>query len=147
MLNALKETKVTRILNAVAAGQTVQPSAIVDMKNFDGVVFIALFGSITTGAVTSLKAQQGQESDMSDAADLEGSKVDIDDDRGNDCLVLDIFRPRERYLKAVISRATQDSVIDGVLAIQYKASYMPTTQDAASIAGSKFLLSPAEGTA
>jgi hypothetical protein len=146
MLNALRQTKVTRILNAVAAGQTVQPSSIIDMKGFDGVVFLALFGSITTGAVTSMKAQQGKEADMSDAADLKDSKIDIADDRDNDALILDIFRPLDRYLKAVISRATQDAVIDGVLAIQYKAGYMPTTQDAASVAGSKFLLSPAEGT-
>ncbi|GAI65246.1 unnamed protein product, partial [marine sediment metagenome] len=41
MLNALKEMKVTRVLSAVAAGQTVQPTSIIDMKEFDGIVFLA----------------------------------------------------------------------------------------------------------
>ncbi|GAI70511.1 unnamed protein product [marine sediment metagenome] len=147
MLNALKEMKVTRVLSAVAAGQTVQPTSIIDMKEFDGIVFLALFGSITTGALTSMKAQQGKEDDMSDAADLEGSEIDIADDKGDQALILDIFRPQERYLKAIISRDTQDAIIDGVIAIQYGADYMPTVHDVATIAGTKFLLSPAEGTA
>ena len=131
----------------MTAGQTVQNSSIIDMKGFDGVIFLAIFGSITTGSVTSMKAQQGKASDLSDAADIKDSKIDIADDKDNDCLILDIFRPRERYIRAVISKGTQDAVIDKILTIQYKADYMPTTHDATTVAGTKFLLSPEEGTA
>ena len=50
--------KITRALNAVAAGQTVQNGAVIDMANFEGVVFLAAFGALDAGAVTGLKASR-----------------------------------------------------------------------------------------
>jgi hypothetical protein len=56
MLNMSKETKLTRLLNAVAAGQTDQNGSIIDMQGFESVLFVVAFGTITAGAVTSIKA-------------------------------------------------------------------------------------------
>ena len=95
MLNISKEVKVTRVMNGVAAGTSAQNSSVIDMQNFDGVVFIAAFGAITSGAVTSAKAQQGAASNLSDAADLAGSKIDIADNQGNKVAVLDISARRK----------------------------------------------------
>ena len=147
MLNISKEVKAVRVMNAVAAGfgDTLNGS-VLDMANFDGVVFIAAFGAITATAVTSVKAQQGAASNLSDAADLAGSKIDIADSQSNKLAVLDIYRPQKRYLRMVVSRATQNAVIDGVVALQYKGKKAPVTQDA-SVAGDKLCVSPDEGVA
>ncbi|ODN68409.1 hypothetical protein [Methylobrevis pamukkalensis] len=141
-----RNVRTIRVLNAVAAGQTDQNGAVLDMANFDGVMFIAAFGTLATGAVTGLKAQQGQEANLADAADLAGSALDIAASDDNRLLVLDIFRPAERYVRAVVTRGTADAVIDCVIAIQYGPRRGPVSQDA-TVAGYETHVSPAEGTA
>ena len=69
-MNLSKYAKVTRVLNAVAAGVTNQNGSVIDMSGFEGVQFIALFGALTASQVTSLKVQQGNLADGSDMADL-----------------------------------------------------------------------------
>lgn len=148
MENLLKDVKITRVLNGVAAGTTVQNSSVVDMSGWDGVTFILMVGTLTATQVTSLKGQQGNVSNLSDAADLLGTLVGpLADGDSNKCLALDIYRPTDRYVRAVVNRATANAVIDGVIAIQYRGRKSPVTQDTATIAASEQHVSPVEGTA
>ena len=146
-MNLLRTTKVTRVLNAVAAGTTDQNGSTIDMQGWDGVVFLVAFGTITAGAVTSIKAQQGAASDLSDAADLEGTGVPVADTDDNKVAALDIVRPRERYVRVVVDRGTQNAVIDGAIAIQYRGRKAPTTHDTSTVVTPETHASPAEGTA
>jgi hypothetical protein len=146
MFNLARNVKITRVLNAAAAGQTVQNGAVIDMANYEGVVFIAAFGTLASGAVTGLKAQQGLQSNLSDAADLAGTALAIADTADNKLLVLDVFRPAKRYVRAVVTRGTADAVIAGVVAIQYGTRVLPATQDS-TVAGIETHVSPVEGTA
>ncbi len=146
-MNLSKNVKVTRALNSVAAGTTSQNGSVIDMSGFEGVQFIALFGALTATQVTSLKVQQGDKSDGSDMADLEGSlHAALADTDGNKCLVTDLFRPQKRYVRAVVTRGTANAVIDGVIALQYSARVQPVANDT-SIKATKLLISPDEGTA
>lgn len=146
MPNLARNVKIARALNAVAAGQIDQSGGVIDRANYEGVVFIAAFGTLATGAATTLKAQQGAQANLSDAADLADTAVAIADSADNKLLVLDIHRPAERYVRAVVTRGTADSTIDGVIAIQYGPRVLPVTQDA-TVAGIETHVSPAEGTA
>jgi hypothetical protein len=147
-MNLGKDVKVTRVLNAVAAGTSNQSGSILDMSGFEGVMFVALLGALTATQVTALKAQQGQASGGGDMADLLGTKVGpMGDDDDNKGLVLDVYKPRERYVRCVVERATANAVIDGVIAIQYGAGKRPTVHDATTIFGAETHVSPAEGTA
>lgn len=68
---------------------------------------------------------------MSDAADLEGSLVGpLADADGNKLLVLDVHRPRERYVNCVVNRATGNAVIDGVIASVSRQSISGDTAEA-----------------
>ena len=145
--NQAVHEKVIRVMNAVAAGTSDQNSSVVDMANWDGVKFYTAFGAITSGAVTSVKAQQAAASDASDAADLEGSAVTVADDDDNQIVVHDIHRPRERYVRIVVDRGTQNAVIDGIVAVLYRGRVQPTTDDSTTVVARKLLASPAEGTA
>ena len=146
MLALGKNTKLTRVMDAKSAGVTVQDGTTVDMQNWEGVLFVALFGTLTVNQETSIKAQQSA-ADASGFSDLEGTKVgplaDTDDDK---VLVLDVKRPRERYVRCVVSRGTANAVIDGVVVIQYGPRKMPTTHDS-TVAAAEAHTSPAEGTA
>ncbi len=148
MMNLLKDVKLTRVMNGVAAGTTVQNGSTLDMSGWDGVLFIAMLGTLTATQVTSLKAQQGNQSNLSDAADLAGTLVGpLADGDSNKCLVLDVYRPTDRYVRCVVNRATANAVIDGVLAVQYRGKKAPVSQDTATIAFNEQHVSPAEGTA
>lgn len=147
-MNRANTEKVIRVMNAVAAGQTAQTSSAIDTKGFDGVKIYSAFGAITAGAATSVKVQQSSDDASADAyADLLGTSVTVADDDDNQVVVHDIYRPRERYLKVVISRATQNAVIDGIIAVLYSATKSPTTDDSSTVVARETHVSPAEGTA
>lgn len=146
-MNSAVREKVTRVSNAVAAGTTDINSSEVDMQNFEGVKFYVLFGAITAGAVTSIKAQQDTVTGMAGAADLEGTALTVADDDDNQIAILDVYRPRERFVRCVVDRGTQNAVVDGIIAVQYGPRVMPATNDATTVVGLETHMSPAEGTA
>jgi hypothetical protein len=146
-MNLCRYAKVTRVLNSVAAGQTNQYGSVIDMSGFEGVEFVALFGALSNNQVTSMKAQQGNLSDGSDMADLAGSlHTQLADTDGGKCLVTDLFRPQKRYVRCVVTRGTANAVIDGVIALQYRARVQPVMHDS-TVKAAKLLLSPDEGIA
>ena len=142
MSNLGPSVKITRLMNAVAAGTSDQLSSALDMQGFDGVMFLTSFGTITAGAVTSVDVHQCDTSGGTYAA----LSIAVADDDDNQVVVHDIYRPRERYIKVNIDRGTQNAVIDGVVAIQYGARVMPTTNDSTTVVSREVHASPAEGT-
>lgn len=131
---------------AGAAGQTAINGAILDMAGFTGVEVSLVFGAITSGAVTSLKAQQGAASNLSDAADLTGTSISVADTDDGKLFVLDVKNVQERYFRVVVSRATQDAVVAAGIYKQYGPRTRPITQHADVITNEKHL-APIEGTA
>lgn len=150
MHQLLEGIRITRVSNAVAAGSTDSNGTAVDMGvdgGYDGVMFIALLGTLTASQVTALHAQQSSDNGSADDfTDIEGSEVGpMADGDSNKMLVLDVYRPTKQYVRPVVDRATANAVIDGVIAIQYRGRKLPTSQ-AASVAASLALVSPGEGT-
>lgn len=147
MFSANQESAI-RVLNGVVAGTSAQTSSVIDTAGYDGVKIYSAFGTITAGAVTSVKLQQSSDDGSADAySDLEGSSITVNDDDDNQVVVHDLYRPQKRYIKVVISRATQNAVIDGVLAVRYGAKKLPATNDSSTIVALESYASPAEGTA
>lgn len=147
-MSQANQEKTVRVLNAQAAGTSDLTSAAIDTAGWDGVKIYTAFGALTSGAVTSVKLQQSSDDGGSDAyADLAGSSVPVADSRSNDVVVHDIYRPKERYIKAVIDRGTANAVVDGVWAVLYNNKKQPTTDDSATVVARKVLISPSEGTA
>ncbi len=145
--NLIKRCKVTRLANASAAGTSDVTSSSIDMAGYDSVMFGVLFGAIVSGAVTSIKVRQDTVTGMGSAADLTGTSITVADTDDNKITLTEIFRPLERFLDVVVSKATQNSTVDGIFAIQFNASGLPTTQDATTTLGNELHLSPVEGTA
>lgn len=148
MDNLIKNEKFTRVMNAVAAGTTLQNSSVVDMQSWDAVTFAVAFGTLTSGAVTSIKVQQGAAANGSDMADLAGTLLSIPDTASNKIALVEIYRPQKRYVRVVVSRATQNAVIDGAVAIQRGCRIKPVTHDSTTVVTPEDPFnSPAEGTA
>lgn len=143
--NLLSNVKVTRVVAAVVAGQAATTGDILDMEGYEGVLFIAKFADVTNAAVLTLAAQGGNVAAGTDMATLAGSVThtaasDAGDD--DDLLVLDVVKPIHRYIRPVLTSATQDAVKDGVIAIQYGARKVPITQGT-TVLDSDTLISPA----
>ena len=147
MFSIVKDAKVTMPLTAVAAGSDAQYTSIIDMQGFESCTFIASFGAITAGAVTSVSIQQDDANATAGMTDLAGSGYTVADSDDDKCVVVEVVKPTKRYLRLKISRATQNAVINCVIAIQTTARVRPVTHDSTTVLGSEQTFSPAEGTA
>lgn len=147
MQNLSKNVKITHAITAAngVAGTTDIEGVTLDMQGFEGVLMICTFGVITGSAVTSIKAQQGAASNLSDAADLLGTAQTVADDDDGETFYIDLYQPEERYVRLYVDRGTQNAVVACANYIQYGAREVPTTH-ATGVSG-ELHITPAEGTA
>lgn len=146
-MNLTKNNKISQAITptAGAAGTSDINGATLDHQGFEGVTVIVTFGAITAGAVTSIKYQTGDQSDLSDAADLLGTGQAVADDDDEKVFYIDIYKPLERYGRVVVDRATQNAVVASAEYVQYGARKVPVTHGT-GVSGERHV-SPAEGTA
>jgi hypothetical protein len=136
--------KPIRVSNAVAAGTTAVNTTAVDCANADGVRFTVMFGALTANQVTSVKLQGGSLANGADAADLLDSETgtvirtaNLADADTNRTAVVEVYKPKVRYVRAVVNRATANAVIDGVLAELILRNPLAYTADATQAATAK----------
>lgn len=137
--------KITPVLGYFAAGTTKRTSAIIDMDGFDGVVFVAMLGTTIEAGTVDVFVEQhtlNQTSGMARLATTTAYTVPASPAALTSILV-DVYKPRERYLQGNITPAAQNAVICGMIAIQYKSHLCPVTMEAAVVKATK-LISPAE---
>jgi hypothetical protein len=113
---------------AGVAGTADIEGTIIDMKGYDSVLMIAYFGAITGGAVTTIKARQGADSGLSDAADIEGSSQTVADDDDNEIFFIDLKEVQKRYVQLYVDRGTANAVVGGAVYLRYNARRPPVTQ-------------------
>lgn len=144
----IKEVMVSQAVTVTngAAGTTDINGVTLDMANYEGVLMIVTMGAITSTAVTSIKAQQGAASNMSDAADLTGTAQTIADSDDENTYYINIHKPRERYVRLVVDRGTANAVVSAATYVQYGPRTLPVAAHGSAVAGEAFV-SPAEGTA
>jgi len=130
VVNLTPEVTTIRALAPVVAGQTKQTTEWVDTANYDGVRFIAVMGTITSGAEVSMVAKQSDESNGGSAEEISGSKLVVSDDDGSTGFIVEVKRPTSRYVALEITRATQNAVIELVIAELYGPRKYPAPQDA-----------------
>jgi len=139
-----ENVKITTALD-YASGTAVRNGAALDMQGWDGVLMVVKLATIAAGGTNSIKAQQGAASNLSDAADLLGTGQDIADDDDDEVYYIDVYQPRERYVRLVFTKDTSNACAESALYIQYKGKDLPATQPS-GVTGETHV-SPAEGTA
>lgn len=146
-MNLSKRIKISSAVTptAGAAGTSAINGSTLDMANFEGVLAVVRFGAITAGAATSIKIQGGNASDLSDAVDLTGTAQTIADTDDDKTFYVDLYQPTYRYVRLVVSRATQNAVVAAAQYLQYEPRNMPTTHGT-GVAGETWQ-SPDSGTA
>src|SRR5438309_5079829 len=132
-MNLSKDVKVTVVSAAAVAAQTAVNSAIVDMSEYDGVMFLAVLDSAVSTSAISLKAQQNTLNQTTGMADITATGTATYTGTGSEtagfAFLVDVFRPQQRFVRAVLTRTTANAVVDCIIAIQYKSGKKPTVRD------------------
>lgn len=140
-----RRVQVDRILGYYAAGTTARTSDIIDMSGFDGVMFIADFGTLIEAGTLNVEVLENTANQTSGMAAVTGTSAytvtAADAAKAKNCIVVDVFQPNERYLEVTVTPATQNAVITGVTAIRYNGKVKPKTLNALK---TTFLQSPSE---
>jgi hypothetical protein len=116
------------------------------MQGWDGVLMLFQFGTIANGGVNSIKAQQGDAANLSDAADLTGTAQSVADDADSKVKFIDLYQPRKRYVRAYVDKDATNACAETVTYIQYRGRIGPTAAHGTDVAGEAWL-APAAGTA
>lgn len=148
-MNLTNHVKTILCKTAVAAGTTdITDATAVDMAGYDACRFIFSFGAITSGAATHVAvAALDTSSPTPGTDDLAGSKITVADTADDTLFIIDIVRPRYRYLRPFVDRGTQNAVVNCIIAEQYrKVGVLPITKDA-TVTGQEIHVSTAQGTA
>jgi len=125
---------------AASAAQTAVTGNTIDTQGYEDVTIIANLGTITATGIPTLKAQQGDEDDGGDAADIEGASVVGTSDDSNKSLAIEIHRPKQRYITPVLNRATANIVVQNIIVILHNPTHVPVDQS--QIVGSVALITP-----
>lgn len=136
-MNLSKDIKITVVEGAAAAGQTELTSDILDMSGWDGCMFVALTGDVTTGCVLTLNAKGNSANSTSSPTPVTQASATFTagaSDADSKVLMVDVYDPMLRYMFATLTRTTADAIVGGIIAIQYKAESRPTSQHASVIA-------------
>jgi hypothetical protein len=132
-----------------AANNVDSDSDIIDTANFEGCVFITSIIDSVQGGVATMTVEQNTANSSSGMAALSADAVATatsaaSDDLNNKLLIVDVYRPRERYLRVNRTSATQNIAFGDVVAILYGPRKMPITQATAEVADSDTAVSVAE---
>lgn len=134
----LKNAKVTRVSadGAGAASATPSKGTIIDMSGFNAVMFVAVMGDVVATSAVSLRVAGSDTNSSGSMTLLDGSAGgtagagDYDDK----LVILDVEKPRHRYLEAQLFHQTANAPFDAILAIQYNARSMPVMQGSTVVA-------------
>ena len=117
-----------------AASNTDNNSDIIDMAGYEGIIFVApIEDSVATGVATLTVEQNTANSDSGMAAIAGASATKtcaVNDDINGTLLIVEVYRPRERYVQAVCTSATANIAFGTVTAILYGNRKVPATEHA-----------------
>jgi hypothetical protein len=139
-MNLIKSVKVILAKAGQSSAGTDVESDVIDMQGFEACAFV---GTIATANAGNYAKVQQCDTSGGSYADLEGTKL-VTGDNG-DSFLIEVVRPRERFLKLYIERGGANTATGDVYAILSGAHKVPTTHG--TTVDSELHISPAEGTA
>jgi hypothetical protein len=137
-MNLSKDIKITVVEAAAAAAQTELVTDVLDMTGYEGVMFIALTGDVTTASVLTLTVKGNTANSVSSPSPVTQKATDAFTADGTSAdskvIMVDVYKPAMRYVFGSLTRTAADAIVGGIIAIQYNAKTKPTSQHASVIA-------------
>lgn len=145
-MNWLTSNKVVTAL-AYASGTAARAGAIVDMQGYEGIVALVKVAAIEAAGVNSIKMQQDTDAAGGTMADLEGTSISIADDDDDQIFAIEVFRPKERYVRLYVTKDASHAMAESAEYILYGPKELPVDNNVDDLITSEIHASPAEGTA
>ncbi len=140
-----EEIKLIRVGGVTSAGTSTISATGIDLSTFGGWDGIFMFASFGTAASDNLlHAEQSPDDGTEAYADLLASQVSAGGG-SNEQQWVDIFRPQEKWVRAVADRGTS-TTIEAIWAILYRGRSKPYSNIIVGTINGIALVSPAEGT-
>jgi hypothetical protein len=117
------------------------------MQNHETCLMVVQFATIAASAVTSIKAQQGAASDMSDAADLEGTGITVAADDDNQLFWIEVTKPQERYVRLYVDKDATNACAESAVYYIGGGKCFPEDNNVDDTITGELHVSPDEGTA
>ena len=119
-----KQAAIARVGAGVAlASNTDSNSDRLDMAGFDGVLFMCRIDDSVATGVAALGVEQNDADSDSGMAAISGAFASltcaVNDDINGKYLIVDVFRPRKRYVQGVRTSATANIAFGEIWAIRY----------------------------
>lgn len=148
MQNLLDHVEIREVGAPVAnASNTDSNTDRIDMTGWDGICFVTVITDCANTGVATLKVEQNTADSDSGMAALSGADAagtsGGDDDMNDKLLIVDVYKPRERFVQAVRTSATANIAFGSVIAILYRGSKLPFTPGA-TVQDYGKVVSPAE---
>lgn len=146
--NLTRIVEFTRVSSALIAGSTVHNVTAYDMSGYEGVAFLVNMGALTTGTVVNAHIEMATSSGGT-YSDISGSAANLLSTQFSDdaWLITEAYRPRDRWVRCVIDRASANAVINSVMMARYGANQSAVTHSTAGIAAVTFVLGNTTGSA
>ncbi|RYX81050.1 hypothetical protein EON83_25835 [bacterium] len=136
---------------AVAAGQTVVNSALLDTSSGDSCSFLLTMGAIAANGVVVVKLQGGNLADGSDMADIlpppvgsgqtaPPATLTLAPADANSMQLLEVHRPTTKYIRVVLTRTVANSDVVAIHGLVYGLYFEPAAQP--GISQSLLLVTP-----
>lgn len=145
ILSFVKECKIVSVQDSVGAGKATSTGAVVDMAGYTGACFIYKLGTVVNGAKISLYVNQENASDGAFSTSIPDATAVIETASADSekILVVDVLRPRERYLRPTVKTETQNVEVDWGLCVLYNPNVKPKAQPD-NIKAATLAISPAD---
>lgn len=128
-MNLLQRVKVDQILGYSAAGKVKKTSSIIDMANYDGVMFVAELGTLLATGTLDVFVDQNSTNSTSGMARVATTTAHTcttaDATLVQSAIVVDVYKPQEQFLQCNITPAVANAVILGITAIRYSGRVKP----------------------
>ena len=112
-----------------AASNTDNNSDIIDMAGYEGVIFVCPIEDSADTGVATFKVEQNTANSDTGMAAIAGASATAtsaaNDDLNGKLLIVEVYRPRERYVQAVQTSATANIAFGTVTAILYGKRVLP----------------------
>lgn len=138
-----ERVKITWVADYASANTTDVNGTGVNMAGYEGVIFIAKYG---TAAADNVLLLEGSSDDAGSDAYAELTGTQLGAGASDEVQWVEIYRPGEKWVRCVAERGTSSTLL-GIVAIQYGAASQAVDNTIAGTIHGEYHVSPAEGTA
>lgn len=135
MMNLTVDCAIDVVNTGATAGTSAVQTSALDMKDYDGVVYIVSLGTVTSGSVMGAQVQDCATSGGTYAN--VGTAATVTDSGGatsNSVIIVEVLNMQKRYSELTFTRTTANAVVNQIIAIRHRSKSVPITQGSTVVA-------------